>query len=373
MPGPVVRFVDRDYVLVDGRKLLYLAGTDYHRLSAHAMTRSAMARSVESMGVGPTGSRATTGNHEVYGRLEEKIAQFFDVEAAVVLPGGYMSNIILLQAIADTFDTIFLDEKSHPSIVDAASMAAGTAGKKVFRYAHVSPQDLRTKMRKHLMAGSRPLIMTDGVFPFDGVMPPLRDYAEIIEDYDGKIVLDDAHAMAVTGRQGKGSWEEAGIGRDRIYQTGTLSKAFGAYGGIIPGSGELAWRIHQRSSAFAGCTGLPLPVAAAAIFTVSYLFSNRQKITALQKKATGLKARFRKLGLSMPDNPVPVFPVYFNDEDKNDRLKKLLIKNGIYPSFIKYPGAPADGMFRFIITSSTTDEQADLLFETVRSAVEKNG
>jgi len=198
-----------------------------------------MARAAESLGVSPTGSRSTTGNHEVYGRLEEKIAHFFDTASAAVLPDGYLSNIVLLQGIAGTYDVIFMDEKSHPSIVDAANMAAGTGGKKVFRFAHRSPDHLRESIRKHLGNGLKPLVMTDGVFPFDGTMAPLRYYVDIVKEYDGRIVVDDAHAMAVTGAEGRGSWEEAGTGRERIYQTGTLSKGFGAYGGIIPGSREL--------------------------------------------------------------------------------------------------------------------------------------
>ncbi len=371
MPAPEVRFIDRDYVLVNGRKLLYLAGTDYHRLSGHPLTRRAMARAAENFGAGPTASRVTTGNHKVYSELEDKIAGFFETEGALVSPDGYLSNMILLQAIGREYDSIFIDERSHPSIRDAANMAAGMYGTKVVRFRHMSSGSLRDEIRKNLRKGFRPLVMTDGVFPYDGSIPPLEDYIGIIQDYEGRILLDDAHAMAVAGPGGKGSWEEKGIERERIYQTGTLSKGFGVSGGIITGNRELIGEIWERSDAFAGCTGLSLPLAAAGMFTVSYLTSNRWKIRRLQEKTIELKERFKAIGLQMPPTPVPVFPLALDDPVRNERLKDKLVKNGIYPSFIRYPGAPAEGLFRFIITSATTDEQINLLFETVKTAMEE--
>jgi len=211
--------------------------------------------------------------------------------------------------------------------------------------------------------------MTDGVFPARGDVPPLEAYAGIIEAYDGKILVDDAHAMAVLGKTGKGSWEHCGINRDLIYQTGTLSKAFGVFGGVVPGSSQLIADIHAKSPAFVGCTGLALPLAQAAACSVAHLQAHPYLITDLQARSLGLKARFEAIGFSMPSTPVPIFSITHGDVDKNTRLKRLLLKNSIYPPFIKYPGSPPGGHFRFIITSSTPDEQIDLLFDTVKSSL----
>ena len=71
----------------------------------------------------------------------------------------------------------------------------------------------------------------------------------------------------------------------------------------------------------------------------------------------------------MPDTPVPIFSITHGDPERNDRLRSLLCENHIYPPFINYPGSPPGGHFRFIITSSTTDEQIDLLFDTVKSSL----
>jgi 8-amino-7-oxononanoate synthase len=365
MLGPVLRFVDRNYVLFEDKKLLYLGGIDYHRMSNDPMILKAVAEAAVEYGLNPTGSRTTTGNHPLYLELERKVADFFESEQSVVFPSGYLGNLILLQAIADEYDLLLLDQISHSSIVDAARQS----GKRMVFFNHLDAQDLDQKFKTHVRARLKPLIMTDGVFSARGEIPPLDQYAEIVRRYDGKILIDDAHGMAVVGKSGKGSWEEKGIPRDLIYQTGTLSKGFGVFGGIIPGKRQLISEIQKKSLAFVGATGLPLPFAAAAIKSVDYMLSHREIIVDLQKRSLELKNQFRQLGFDLPQSPSPIFSITFYDEDKNKRLYDLLIKNGIYPPFINYPGAPPGGHFRFIITSITTQEQVNLVFETIQSSL----
>jgi len=369
MLGPEVTFTDRDYLIIDGRKLLYLAGTDYHRLSGHPKTISAVTRAAKKFGIGSTGSRTTTGNHSLLLQLEEKAAIFFETEASVVLSSGYLSNSVLLQGISDRFNIIFIDEKAHPSLYDAATQACYMTNKKLVKFRYMDPQSLEDILKKYLSKGSRPLILTDGVFPVNGDIPPLNEYAQVINNYAGKILLDDAHAMAVVGKTGKGSWEAKKIDRDLVYQTGTLSKGFGAFGGIITGERDLAAEIYDKSLAFVGSTGLALPLAAAGLSSVSHLLANRVSITQLQARAISLKKRFRKIGFEMPETTAPIFSITYDNSSKNIRLKELLIENGIYPPFMEYPGSPAGGHFRFIITSSTTEDQINMLYETIKSSL----
>jgi len=365
MLGAVLRFVDRNYVLFEDKKLLYLGGIDYHRMSNDPMILKTVAEAAFEYGLNPTGSRTTTGNHPLYLELERKVSEFFESEQSAIFPSGYLGNLILLQAVADEYDLLLLDQISHSSIVDAARQS----GKRMVFFNHLDTQDLDQKLKEHVRARLKPLIMTDGVFPARGEIPPLDQYVEIVRRYDGRILIDDAHAMAVVGESGKGSWEEKGIPRDLIYQTGTLSKGFGVFGGIIPGTRQLISKIQEKSLAFVGATGLPLPLAAGAIKSVDYMFSHREVIIDLQKRALELKNQFRQLGFDLPQSPAPIFSITFYDEDKNRRLYDILIRNLIYPPFINYPGAPPGGHFRFIITSITTDEQVDLLFKTIQASL----
>ena len=365
MLGPEIQFVDRDYILLNGRKLLYLAGIDYHRMSNNPMIVKAAAEAAEQFGLSATGSRTTTGNHSLYVQLESSVSEYFASEGAVVLPSGYLSNTTVLQAIESEYDSFFIDEKAHSSLFDAANQF----GKNIYRFRNLDVQSLEEQLKTNLSGNSKPLILTDGVFPAQGEIAPLKEYAEVIRNYGGKILIDDAHAMAVIGDTGKGSWEDQGIDRECFYQTGTLSKGFGIGGGIIPADSNLVEKIRKKSLAFIGCTGLALPLAAAAIKSISYFISNGNIISDLQKRSLALKHRFKDIGFLMPDTPTPIFSITFNDVEKNQRLRKRLIDNGIYPPFINYPGAPSGGHFRFILTSCTTEDQENLLFKTVESSL----
>jgi 7-keto-8-aminopelargonate synthetase-like enzyme len=365
MLGSEIEFTNRDYIQYKGENYLYLAGIDYHRMTKNPLIIQSMCESAQELGINPTGSRSTTGNHSIYLKLEKKVAEFFGTESSVILPSGYLANTVLLQAIADDFDYFFVDEKAHSSLIDAVALS----GVEPIVFNHLDDKDLESKIVHYLSADEKPLVLTDGVYPANGEIPPLDRYGEIIKKYNGKILIDDAHAMAVIGDTGKGSWECRGVDRDLIYQTGTLSKGFGVFGGVIVGSEELINSIHNKSRAFVGSTDLALPLAAAAITSITNLIENRDIITNLQKKALMMKEKFRELGFNMPNNYTPIFSITYHDEAKNKRLYNLLLQNKIFPPFINYPGAPAGGHFRFIITSETTDEQMELLYKTIESSL----
>lgn len=365
MLGPEVQFIDRDYVQFQGRRLLYLAGVDYHRMSNHPLLIAAVAEAAEQYGISSTGSRTTTGNHALLVALEGEVAEFFASEGAVVSPSGYLSNIIVLQAIESEYDAFFVDEMAHSSLVDAASRF----DKPRYGFKHLEPTGLADQLKQHLSGKSRPLVLTDGIFPARGEIAPLNEYAAVVKPYGGKILVDDAHALAVLGKSGKGTWEAQGVHRDCLYQTGTLSKGFGIGGGVIPADKALVEKIQNHSNAFIGCSGLALPLAAAAARSVSYLAAHRTLITDLQRRSLALKQRFLRIGLVMPETCSPIFSITLNSAERNQRLKEHLLDHGIFPPFMNYPGSPPGGHFRFILTSSTTEDQEVLLFDTIQSAL----
>lgn len=366
MLGPPLKYIDRDYITHRDQKLLFFGGTDYHRMSRHPKVLKAMSDAALEYGLSCSGSRITTGNHPVYLELEQKIAEFFGTESTVVFGSGYLANIILLQAIEEDFDSFVLDEMSHSSLVDAAKIFK----KNIVYFRHNDPAHLAEQLRVNSNRRAKVLVMTDGVFAARGELPPLKEYAELARKYHAKILTDDAHGMATIGENGKGSWEEFGIDRGLIFQTGTLSKAFGVYGGVITGNERLISKIHQKSLAFIGSTGLPLPLAAAAIQSVSYLHSNAHIIQDLQQKSMDLKQKFVSLGFDLPQSPTPIISITNYDEQKNKYLYQLLMEKGIYPPFINYPGGPHGGHFRFAISSHHTSEQINLLFEAVKSSLD---
>lgn len=269
--------------------------------------------------------------------------------------------MVLLPAIVGDFDLLLMDAAAHPCLSDAARML----DKPVISFAHTDPGNLREQLRRHLPAGKAPLIVTDGVFAARGDLPPLADYAGIAAEFGGRILLDDCHAMGVLGDNGRGSWEMAGIDRAMLYQTGTLSKAFGVFGGVITGPEALIRRVEQKSMAFIGSTGLPLPLAAAGIASLDWLTRHREVIGNLQQRAMKLKMRLRDAGLMIEPTPVPIIAFGMPDSKSSRRMSQALLDAGIYPSLINYPGTPPGGLFRFAVSSAHSDTQVEQLAETI--------
>ena len=174
--------------------------------------------------------------------------------------------------------------------------------------------------------------------------------------------MDDAHGAGVLGKSGQGALEHAGVSRRRIIQTITLSKAFGIYGGAILGTARLREKIFCRSRMFIGSTPLPLPLANAALQSVTLLKSDKKFRQRLIANALYVKSAMRSAGFVL-DTPGPIVPLIPESASQVPRLKRALMEAGIYPPFTKYPGAPASGYFRFVISSEHTRAQLDRLIQ----------
>ena len=369
MLGPALTFVGRTGVLFEGRELTFFGGNDYHRLSRHPEVIQALIDGAQRYGLNAAGSRVTTANHPIYLQLEAKLAEFFGTEAATLLSAGYMSNAALLQTVAEEFTILFLDEKAHPSLREAAIQS----GLRTITIGHFDPEDLAARCAETLQATDRPLLLTDGVTPNTGDLAPLATYLEMLRPWNGRVHVDDCHGMGVLGTTGKGSWEAAGIPQECAYQAGTLSKALGSFGGIVVGSGALIESLRTRSMGFVGSTPMPLPVASAALRALELLTANPEMISQLSERALTFKAFLRSLGFRAAAGASPILSVTFFDEARNHTLRQHLIANGIYPSFINYPGCPPGGHFRFTLSGAHTEDQLHALRTAIETSVRENG
>jgi 7-keto-8-aminopelargonate synthetase-like enzyme len=369
MLGPALTFVGQTGVLFDGRELTFFGGNDYHRLSRHPEVLTALMEGAQRYGLNPSGSRVTTGNHPLYLQLEAQIAAFLGTEAATLLPAGYMSNAALLATTVEEFTVLLLDEKAHPSLREAATQS----GRRTVVFRNADPDDLAARCAETLQPADRPLLLTDGVAANTGDLAPLAAYLHILEPWNGHVHVDDCHGLGVLGATGKGSWEAAGLTRERLYQAGTLSKAFGSFGGLVVGSEALIRNLRSRSMGFVGSTPMPLPVAAAASRAIELLASAPETVPQLAERVHTFKQFLRSQGFRAAEGASPICSVTFFDEARNQTLFQLLLDNGIYPSFINYPGCPPGGHFRFTLSGAHTEEQLHRLRTAIETSVRANG
>lgn len=353
--------LDRNFVLWRGRKLLYFSGCDYFRLASHPAILKAAAAGLKQFGLNVAASRLTTGHHQLYDQLEKSLARFFDAEDALLLPSGYMTNLVVAQALARNFSHALVDARAHPALLDAANQLDCL----ILKFKHRDVDDLAraiSRCGRH----ARPIVLTDGMFSHDGSVAPLKAYLSILPR-NGMILLDDAHGAGVLGKIGRGTLEFENVSRSRIIQCITLSKAFGTYGGTVLGTHKLREKILRHSRLFIGCTPLPLPLVNAALQSVKILDAGKKLRQRLNHNADYVKSALCRAGIKFPQTPGPIIQLQTEGEAHNASLKRRLLAAGIYPPFLKYPGGAADGCFRFVISSEHTREQLDKLISAIVS------
>lgn len=353
--SPPLQQVDRTYVLRGRRRLIYFGGCDYFRLSSHPAVVRALTEGLKRFGLNVAASRSTTGNHELFGQLESAIASFFAADSAALVASGYATNLVVAQTLAGRFARALVDERSHGSVVDALPFLDCP----VTKFRHRDPADA-ARHAKRYRSGGKLLLLTDGMFSHDGSAAPLRDYLQVLP-HDALLLADDAHGAGVLGREGRGTLEQAGVSRQRIVQTISLSKAFGVYGGAVLGSKQLRQEIIERSRIFNGNTPLPLPLANAAIAAVALLGRDRSLRKRLRENAAYAKAALGAAGLELPEAPGPIISILPRDAAHARRLTGRLLARGVFPSLIRYAGGPANGYFRFMISSEHSRAQLDAL------------
>jgi 8-amino-7-oxononanoate synthase len=345
----------RTHVLLRGRRLLYFGGCDYFRMSSHPRVLRALREGLKKFGLNVSASRMTTGNHPVYTQLEKSLASFFDAEAATLAPNGWLPNSMVTGALAGQFSHALLDERAHPSLADAARLLDCP----VIKFRHRDAADLARVIQR--LGAIKPLLLTDGMFSHDGSVAPLKQYLTVLPR-GGWMLVDDAHGAGVLGRTGRGTVQLAGVSRSRIIQTITLSKAFGVFGGAVLGTEELRSDIIGGSGIFTGSTPLPPPLACAALESIAILRTKGRSFRErLKQNVRHLCERLRKGGIDVPENPGPIVALTPVNTVEARRLSRRLLAAGIHPPFIRYPGGPEGGGFRFAISRGHTKEQLDRL------------
>jgi 7-keto-8-aminopelargonate synthetase-like enzyme len=349
-PGAIVK--------IDGVEFSYFGGTSYYELSKNNEVINSASDALKNFGITSSSSRSSYGTTHLLLDLEKAAADFFTTEDSVYLPSGFLTDMAAIQVFnkKNFFDVIFIDEFSHYSNHYASLLSC----KPIFKFAHNNFNDLEDKISKHLSKNQKPLIISDGVFPLNGEIAPVDKYHEITEKENGILWIDDAHGIGILGGNGRGTYEHFSLNSARIYFGGTLSKAFGGFGGIIPGKKEFIDAI-KNSELINGTTPAPASAIAASMIGIKLLQSNPEWRIKLIQNTKYLKGELAKIGIPIDDNPVPIIAFKLDGKKNMLRIKDELKNNNILIQFINYTGSGIDGMIRIVVFSSHTIEQIDNL------------
>lgn len=355
-------------VILNGKKVLYFAGTDYFQLHSHPDLQSKAADAIWTYGISSGTSRTLSGTTPLLKELEQTIANFYDTEEAIYLPSGYLSNHAGITALneLDRYDVIFMDEDAHDSLREAVMVS----GKQVVVFESGNVDDLAMKLSIHSGRKTRPLIATDGVFPARGVIAPVDRYLELAERYKGIIWIDDAHATGTLGETGKGTCEHLGLESPLLFCGSTLSKAFGAYGGMIPGDSELISAV--RNGSVATGTSAPLSAAmAASLRGLELVQKHPEWRTKLYENARYLRNALESIHIHTGKGILPIVAYRAGNAQEMLRVQQLVMREGIFIQYTRYRGSGKEGILRMVLFSTHSTAQIDRLIEALDKHVDR--
>jgi 8-amino-7-oxononanoate synthase len=347
------------HLQVDGKTLLNFSSNDYLGLANHPALKEAAIRAIEKFGAGSGASRLICGSLAPFHELETALAQFKQTEAALSFSTGYAAATGTICALLGKSDIVIVDKLVHACIVDSAKLS----GAKIRVFAHNDLEDLEEKLtwastHSNSTTPCRTLIVTESIFSMDGDAAPLREIVTLKEKYDAWLMVDEAHATGIIGKNGRGVAEQLGVSGQIEIQMGTLGKALGASGGFICGSRSLIEFLVNRGRSFIFSTA-PVPAAAAAAAAAVQLVQSSEGEQLRQKFQTNI-AHFRSgIGSQESEIQSAIVPIILGSEAKAlDAAAKLREQNIFVPA-IRYPTV-ARGAARLRVTLSAAHSEEDI-------------
>lgn len=349
---------------IDGKKLLNFCSNNYLGFAQDKRLVAAVVKAVKKYGVGAGAVRPISGNLKLHMEAEAALAKLKGAEAAFLLPGGFIANIVAIATIVGKEDIVISDELNHASIIDAIKLAQV---KTKFIYKHNDMSELELRLQEAVKAAQTPktdghtpiiLVVTDGVFSMDGDIANLPEIVRLAKKYGAITMVDDAHGEGVLG-EGKGIAHHFGLQGKLDIEVGTLSKAFGVLGGVIAGKKELIEYYRQKGRPYLFSTGLTVADAAAVIEGVKILTRSKSLVKKLWDNAAYLKKGFQKLGFDTGVTQTPITPVMLGDENLAKEFSARLLAHGVFATPIKFPMV-ALGKARIRVMPSSAHSKKDL-------------
>jgi glycine C-acetyltransferase len=351
----------------DGKRVINLASNNYLGLTTHPKLREAALEATRRYGVGSGAVRTIAGTMKIHMELEEKIARFKNVEACVVFQSGFAANAGTVSAVLGKEDFIISDQLNHASIIDGARLSRA----KILVFNHKDLKHAEEQLASVKDQPGRKLLITDGVFSMDGDIGPLPGLCDLAEKYGAIMMVDDAHASGVLGRNGRGTIDHFHQHGRVDIQVGTLSKAIGALGGYVCGTRDLIDFLYHRARPFLFSTSHPPSVAATCIAAFDVLEEEPERIQRLWENTLFWKKELGLLGFDIggkttPASETPITPIIIGDGARTMEFSRELFKEGVLGTGIAFPTVPeGKARVRTIMTATHTREELTQALEVL--------
>lgn len=362
--GPVVR--------IEGRMIIMAGSNNYLGLTADPRVKAAAVKAIEQYGTGCSGSRYLTGTLDLHNRLEERLASFFGKESCLLFSTGYQTGQGVIATLVQKGDYVVSDRDNHACIVAGNLMAKGAFADFV-RYKHNDMADLE-KVIARLPHEAAKLIVSDGVFSTSGVIVDLPALVAAAKKHNARIMIDDAHAVGVIGKGGRGTASHFGLGQDVDMTMGTFSKTFSSLGGFVVGERSVInYLKHHAPALIFSASPTPASVAAA-LASLDILEQEPERIDRLIANADKMRKGFVRMGFRVIDGQTAIVPVIIGDDLKTFVFWRELFDAGVFVNAFISPGV-VNGMqmLRTSYMATHEDKHLDRILETFGTIGKKLG
>ncbi|HYA11412.1 MAG TPA: 8-amino-7-oxononanoate synthase [Thermodesulfovibrionales bacterium] len=349
--GSKVKFGEKEYI--------NFSSNDYLGLSTHPYVIDRAKKAMDEYGYGSGASRLLGGGSILHKRLENKIAQFKNTEAALIFNSGYSANTGIIPAITDADSTILSDELNHASIIDGCRLSKA----KTLVYRHKDLTHLEELLKKE--DARRKIIVTDTVFSMGGDIAPLEGIFDICKNYHAALYIDDAHGTGILGN-GKGALSHFNIKPEPwIIQMGTFSKALGSFGAFIAGSSDVIdWAINNARS-FIFSTTLPPCIVAASTASLKLIEKDSELIKRLWANRNKVAHLLKDIGYDIMGSETPIVPIKTGTIENTLRISRHLYEKGIFAPGIR-PPTVKEPRIRITVTAAHTAEDIERLINALK-------
>ncbi|OGU27542.1 MAG: 8-amino-7-oxononanoate synthase [Ignavibacteria bacterium GWA2_35_9] len=362
--GPVVK--------IEGKKVIMAGSNNYLGLTAHPKVKEAARKAVEKYGTGCSGSRYLTGTLDLHIELEERLAKFFNQEAVLLFSTGYLSGQGIIPTLVQRGEYVVSDKDNHACLVVGNLMAKGALAEFV-RYKHNDMNDLERVISK-IPKDTAKLVVSDGVFSTGGEIVNLERLNKIAKENNARILIDDAHAVGVIGKGGRGTASEFGLENEIDMTMGTFSKTFASLGGFVAAKKEIINYIKHHSLALIFSASPTPSSVAAAIAALDILEAEPERVDRLIKNANKMRTGLKAEGFNVIEGRTAIVPVIVGDDLLAFKMWRMLYDAGVFVNVFISPGVPPGRqMMRTSYMATHEDKHLDKILEIFRDTGKKLG
>ena len=361
-------------VIIEGRELFMAGSNNYLGLALDPEVREASIKAIEKYGTSCSGSRFMNGTLSLHEELEERLAAFTGRQAALCFTTGYQTNLGSISALVGRGEHVLTDKFNHASIMDGIFLTLGlNRNVNVHRFKHNNLEDLEKKL-SNIPSEESKLIVTDGVFSMEGDIVKLPEMRALADKYRVGVYLDEAHAIGVIGKTGRGTTEYYGNRNLADLIMCTFSKAFGSIGGFVAGEERVIDYIKHVSRPLIFSASMPPGNIAAVMAALDIIEREPQRVLRLQQIARKMIEGFTELGFNIGTTETPIVPLIIGDNQKTFLFWKNLFEKGVYVNPVISPAVPPNrALIRTSYMATHTDEELEQILEIAEQEGKKLG